>query len=167
MDYIAPGKPQQNAFIESFNGRLRDELLNETLFSSFAHPRAVLAEWQVDYNTIRHTVAWAIRRHPITPSSAPRHRNGTDRRAQSRATRPTPLPHRARQAQTANRLYPSLDDKQSSGHRRYRVAIWARTDMTPALCCARTAFLRRISLRLSKELDGFLRILRAFVQAKG
>jgi putative transposase len=35
--YIAPGKPQQNAFIESFNGRLRDELLNETLFSSLAH----------------------------------------------------------------------------------------------------------------------------------
>jgi len=32
--YIAPGKPMQNAFIESFNGRLRDELLNETLFTS-------------------------------------------------------------------------------------------------------------------------------------
>ena len=51
MDYIAPGKPQQNAFIESFNGRLRDELLNETLFSSLAHARAVLAEWQLDYNS--------------------------------------------------------------------------------------------------------------------
>jgi putative transposase len=37
--YIAPGKPQQNAFVESFNGRLRDELLNETLFISLAHPR--------------------------------------------------------------------------------------------------------------------------------
>jgi putative transposase len=37
--YIAPGKPQQNAFIESFNGRLRDELLNETLFGSLAHAR--------------------------------------------------------------------------------------------------------------------------------
>ena len=35
--YIAPGKPQQNAFIESFNGRLRDELLNETIFTSLAH----------------------------------------------------------------------------------------------------------------------------------
>ena len=32
--YIAPGKPMQNGFVESFNGRLRDELLNETLFSS-------------------------------------------------------------------------------------------------------------------------------------
>jgi putative transposase len=34
--YFAPGKPQQNAFIEKFNGRLRDELLNETLFTSHA-----------------------------------------------------------------------------------------------------------------------------------
>jgi len=51
--YIAPGKPQQNAFIESFNGRLRDELLNETLFVSLAHARAVLAAWKDDYNTIR------------------------------------------------------------------------------------------------------------------
>jgi putative transposase len=51
--YIAPGKPQQNAFIESFNGRLRDELLNETLFTSLAQVRAVLAEWKHDYNTVR------------------------------------------------------------------------------------------------------------------
>ena len=51
--YIAPGRPQQNAFIESFNGRLRDELLNETLFASLAHARAALAEWQLDYNTVR------------------------------------------------------------------------------------------------------------------
>ena len=39
--YIAPGTPQQNAFVESFNGRLRDELLNETLFSSREHARVV------------------------------------------------------------------------------------------------------------------------------
>ena len=51
--YIAPGKPQQNAFIESFNGRLRDELLNETLFSSLAHAREVLSFWKNDYNTVR------------------------------------------------------------------------------------------------------------------
>jgi putative transposase len=37
--YIAPGKPQQNDFIESCNGRLRDELLNETLFRSLPHAR--------------------------------------------------------------------------------------------------------------------------------
>jgi putative transposase len=51
--YIAPGKPQQNAFIESFNGRLRDELLNETLFASLAHVREALAIWKDDYNTVR------------------------------------------------------------------------------------------------------------------
>lgn len=51
--YIAPGKPIQNAFIESFNGRLRDELLNETLFPSLSHTRATLAAWRADYNTNR------------------------------------------------------------------------------------------------------------------
>jgi putative transposase len=49
--YIAPGKPVQNAFVESFIGRLRDELLNETLFRSLAHTRAVLEAWRADYNT--------------------------------------------------------------------------------------------------------------------
>jgi putative transposase len=51
--YIAPGKPQQNAFIESFNGRLRDELLNETLFISLSHAREALKIWREDYNTVR------------------------------------------------------------------------------------------------------------------
>ncbi|WHO75878.1 IS3 family transposase [Rhizobium sp. BT03] len=51
--YIAPGKPIQNAFIESFNGRLRDELLNETLFSSLAHARSALSNWRSDYNDQR------------------------------------------------------------------------------------------------------------------
>lgn len=51
--YIAPGKPTQNAFVESFNGRLRDELLNETLFISLAHARAALDVWKEDYNTVR------------------------------------------------------------------------------------------------------------------
>src|SRR6185312_5113498 len=51
--YIAPGKPQQNAFAESFIGRLRDELLNETMFGSLSHAREALAMWKDDYNTIR------------------------------------------------------------------------------------------------------------------
>jgi putative transposase len=46
--YVAPGKPTQNAFIESFNGRLRDELLNETLFTSLAQARVVLGRWRAD-----------------------------------------------------------------------------------------------------------------------
>jgi putative transposase len=51
--YIAPGKPVQNAFAESFIGRLRDELLNETLFRSLPHTRAILEAWRTDYNTER------------------------------------------------------------------------------------------------------------------
>lgn len=51
--YIDPGKPQQNAFVESFNGRLRDEFLNETLFGSLNRARIELEEWRQDYNTER------------------------------------------------------------------------------------------------------------------
>ena len=51
--YIAPGKPVQNAFAESFIGRLRGELLNETLFRSLSHTRAVLEAWRADYNNER------------------------------------------------------------------------------------------------------------------
>jgi len=51
--YIKPGKPMQNAFIESFNGRLRDELLNETLFTSLVQARVALGCWRADYNDSR------------------------------------------------------------------------------------------------------------------
>ena len=51
--YIAPGKPMQNGFVESFNGRLRDECLNEHLFAGLAEARRIIAEWRYDYNTTR------------------------------------------------------------------------------------------------------------------
>ena len=51
--YIDPGKPQQNAFVESFNGSLRDELLNEEIFDSLDDARRKLALWRYDYNTVR------------------------------------------------------------------------------------------------------------------
>jgi putative transposase len=51
--YIAPGKPMQNGYIESFNGRMRDELLNESLFFGLDHARSAIAEWAEDYNTAR------------------------------------------------------------------------------------------------------------------
>ena len=51
--YIQPGKPMQNAFVESFNGRMRDELLNETLFQGLYHARAAIAEWVEDFNAER------------------------------------------------------------------------------------------------------------------
>lgn len=51
--YIAPGKPMQNGFVESFNGRFRDECLNETLFSSLGRARSAIASWKEDYNLNR------------------------------------------------------------------------------------------------------------------
>lgn len=51
--YIAPGKPVQNAFVESFNGRLRDQCLNEHAFRSLPEARRIVETWRVDYNTIR------------------------------------------------------------------------------------------------------------------
>ena len=48
--YIAPGKPMQNGFCESFNGRMRDELLNETLFLCIDHAREKIGAWVNDYN---------------------------------------------------------------------------------------------------------------------
>jgi transposase InsO family protein len=47
---IEPGKPNQNAYIESFNGRLRDECLNEHWFLKLAHARAIIETWRREYN---------------------------------------------------------------------------------------------------------------------
>ena len=51
--YIDPGKPQQNGFIESFNGSLRDELLNEEIFDTLDDARRKLGLWRYDYNNVR------------------------------------------------------------------------------------------------------------------
>lgn len=48
--YIAPGKPMQNGFVESFNGRMRDECLNEHLFDNLHHARNLIGEWRIDFN---------------------------------------------------------------------------------------------------------------------
>ncbi len=50
---VAPGKPVENAFIESFNGRLRDECLNVEQFASVADAQAKIDAWRVDYNQRR------------------------------------------------------------------------------------------------------------------
>lgn len=50
---IEPGKPNQNAYIESFNGRLRDECLNEHWFANLLHARAVIEPWRQEYNEER------------------------------------------------------------------------------------------------------------------
>jgi putative transposase len=133
--YIAPGKPQQNAFIESFNGRLRDELLNETLFGSLAHARAALPNGGSTTTPSGRTAASAICRRSTMPSSAPRRRYGTGRCAQSGASRPVPLQHRAKQAQMANRLYPSLDEKRGSGQLIPRTSLMMWVAARPRISC--------------------------------
>jgi hypothetical protein len=62
--FITPGRPVENSYIESFNGRLRDEFLNVSLFFSLADVRQQLKSWQRDYNLIRPHSALADR----TPS---------------------------------------------------------------------------------------------------
>jgi putative transposase len=64
--YIAPGKPTQNAFVESFIGRFRDECLNEEVFASLAEARAVIERWRRDYNQVRPHSAHA----GLTPEAA-------------------------------------------------------------------------------------------------
>jgi putative transposase len=51
--FIEPGSPWQNAWIESFNGRLRDELLNGELFDNLLEARVVIEDWRIDYNMNR------------------------------------------------------------------------------------------------------------------
>jgi putative transposase len=53
LHYIAPGKPTQNAYIESFNGKFRDECLNENTFDSLGEAREEIERWRHDYNTDR------------------------------------------------------------------------------------------------------------------
>lgn len=53
LDFIRPGKPVENAFIESFNGRLRDECLNVHQFTSLAEAQHIIEVWRLDYNQRR------------------------------------------------------------------------------------------------------------------
>jgi len=94
LHFIAPGQPVQNAFIESFNGRVRDECLNEHAFASLAEAQAVLAAWRQRYNTTRPHSAlgyrtpvefrrWAAARIPAM-GDAPRPTASTAPKDQSR-----------------------------------------------------------------------------------
>jgi len=109
--YIAPGKPQQNAFVESFLGRLRDECLNETLFTSLAHARATLAAWKDDYNMVRphsglgNLAPLIFARNSVTGTQQ------DGRCATPRAPRPALLLRRANKAQINPGLYSSLDER--------------------------------------------------------
>ena len=87
--YIEPGKPVQNAFIESFNSRLRDECLNEHLFDSLAEARQIIEAWRLDYNHMRpHSSLGALT--PI--ECAQQQGDGPPEQAQGSAARPLAPP---------------------------------------------------------------------------
>lgn len=69
--FIAPGKPMQNGFCESFNGRMRDELLNETLFRGLDHAREKVVAWVDDYNNRRPHSALAYQTPAAYAASLP------------------------------------------------------------------------------------------------
>jgi hypothetical protein len=100
------------------DGRLRDELLNETLFASLAHVREALAIWKDDYNTVRPHSGLKIYRQPSMPKSALPECNGTERCATSRDPRPVPLHHRANRAQMKPGLSSAADETRGAAHRR-------------------------------------------------
>ena len=106
--YIAPGKPMQNAFVESFNGRLRDECLNEHVFGSLAEVRRIVEAWRINYNTVRpHS---RLDRLPPALFGATRRpeEQGAGRCAQSGASRPIrnghPSPRRVGRQKRGKRL---------------------------------------------------------------
>jgi transposase InsO family protein len=70
--FIAPGKPMQNGFCESFNGRMRDELLN--LFFGLAHARTMITNWDGISGVL--TRRWAISPRRPTPPTSPQHAIG-------------------------------------------------------------------------------------------
>ena len=78
---IAPGKPMQNGYIESFNGKFRDECLNEQWFQTLSQARAAIAIWRKDYNEVRPHSSW--RRMPPARFAALHRQNSAD------ATQPT------------------------------------------------------------------------------
>ena len=89
--YIEPGKPVQNAFIESFNSRLRDECLNEHVFQSLAEARELIASWRHDYNFVRpHSSLGALTPMEFVAQQG----DGPPEQAQGSAARPLAPPPR-------------------------------------------------------------------------
>ena len=80
-DCIRPGKPVENGFIESFNGRLRDECLNVAVCCTLEDVREKLWRWQQDYNRVRPHVRWRIERPRCLLPSGSRRPRPTDQDA--------------------------------------------------------------------------------------
>ena len=96
LDFIRPGKPVENSYIESFNGRLRDECLNVEVFFTLADVRQKLERWRQDYNQVRPHSALAD--HSLETFATPW--------AETTAPGPEPVPAQAGKLATGNSLEP-------------------------------------------------------------
>jgi putative transposase len=116
--YIAPRKPTQNGFVGSFNGRMREELLNESLFFSLDHTRQKLVAWVTDYNTRRPHSSIGYQ----TPAAYAAHLNATGRlAAQSKSSARRHVAHTAPEGVTNVETLVSCwmkDQGQVNGYRR-------------------------------------------------
>ncbi len=109
---IDPGRPMQNAFIESFNGRLRDECLNEQWFETLQQARTTVAEWRRDYNEVRpHSSLGPHTTGPVRRAASPARRRCCSRH---QTTKPNPSTSLATRT-SANRLVCRQGAGQSAG----------------------------------------------------
>ena len=92
--FIDPGSPWQNAWIESFNGRLRDEFLNGWRFDNLLEARVLIEDWRIDYNEHRpHGDLTPSEYHPKpTSMNRPQHTGPKTKPASLRQTQADPLP---------------------------------------------------------------------------
>ena len=138
--YIAPGKPMQNGFVESFNGRMRDECLNEHVFVTIAEVRRIVEAWRIDYNTVR--PHGRLGRLPPAVFGATRRpgkqEDGTLRSIGGFAPRPLAPPTiRAKQEQTQS------DDVSNTGSRSTELLEIQRTVLHDWIPCQQRSELRQ------------------------
>lgn len=96
--FIRPGKPIENAYAESFNGRLREECLNQHAFTSVAHARSTIEGWHEDYNHLRpHSSLGGLSPEEFlarwTSAKTPQSTERADRVEASVSTKPVPIPY--------------------------------------------------------------------------
>jgi putative transposase len=91
LDFSRPGKPTDNGFIESFNGRLREECLNQCDFTSLEDAREKLEEWRVEYNSATEDPRWRAPRGPLSLASLVRPTGGGRRDSPTRRLPGRPL----------------------------------------------------------------------------
>jgi len=91
---IQPGRPMENGYVESFNGRFRDECLNENWFTDLTDAREKIAEWKLDYNQARPHSALGYRTPEEFAKSSAARGGGKDAGARSENAARFPLSHR-------------------------------------------------------------------------